>query len=497
MSSDLKPPSGSSSRPSLPEQPLFPGRQAPTTGERAARNFLSLALPEPINRASRFAAAVVLARGLTLHDYSLVNIGIAAAGLAMTFTTLGLPEIGARDIAIDHGLASWLAGRIVAARAVALLAIIAIALAVGLLVAPSDLPIIIASGAMALSAALSAEWLLRGKERMRQLGLATAAGGVTVLIGSLVVVALTRSAFAALGIFALGEIVASALCWRAARPIQVSPGYAGLTALLRRSWPVALSTIAFQTYYANFDTLIIAATRSTDQAGLYSAAYRVFLTLNVVSIFAAMALLPLLARARHDHDDGLANRILVRSLRPLAGYGLVVVGVTEAFGRPLLTALFGHRFGGMDHVLVALCIGLMWYVLGYPAGYAFIAGNQSRRFLAGAATAAVLDVVLDLSLIPIMGPLGAALAMAIALSAACVVWLYLHGLATGDARWLLLLLFAVSMAAIAAEDVPASNAIIAAATLGLGLALGLSSLRPLLREIAARRSLQSGGTDPG
>jgi peptidoglycan biosynthesis protein MviN/MurJ (putative lipid II flippase) len=135
-------------------------------------------------------------------------------------------------------------------------------------------------------------------------------------------------------------------------------------------------------------------------------------------------------------------------------------------------------------------------VVGYPTGYAFVAGNQNRRFLAGAATAAVLDVILDVSLIPVMGPLGAALAMSIALSAACLVWLGLHGLALGDGRWLLLLLFAVSMAAIPAEAAPASTAPIAAGTLCLGVALGVSGVRPLIRDAVLRRSPKGRAGDP-
>ncbi len=447
-----------------------------------ARNFLHLAIPEVLNRAARLATAILLARFLTLHAYSVFNIGIAAAGLAGTLTTLGLPEIGARDVAIDVGLIGWLSGRVVTARATAISVLLVAAAVIALAVHSGALPTIVAVGCMVLCVGVSADWLLRGLERMRPLGLATAAGGLTVFAGSLLVIAVDRSAVAALALFAVGEAVAATLCWRAARPLSLRLGYRGLAPLLRRSWPVALSTLAFQAYYANVDTLIIAGTRSVDEAGLYSAAYRVFLTLNVVSIFAAIALLPLLARARHAEQHEVADRILARSLLPLVGYGLIALGAAELFGRTLLSGLFGARFGGMNHVLDVLCIGLMWYTVGYPAGYAFIASSKNRRYLAGAATAAVLNVGLNVILIPRIGAIGAAIATAVAFGAACFVWLGLQGLLLESARWLVLLLIAASVAAIIAVKASGVTGPVGVATALVGIILSTSSARALIRQ---------------
>lgn len=456
--------------------PLASPPRAGGTGRRATRNFLFLALPEVVNRTARFAANVLLARALALHAYSVVNVGIAAAGVAMTLTTLGLPEVGARDIAVDHSKAGWLAGKVVAARGTLLGLVLLIAVSTSLLIDSGSALVVLLAGAVALLPTVSADWILRGLERMRQLGTATALGGVTVLGGAALIAVTAKSSIGALGAFALGEGVVAGLCWSAVRPVKISLGFGGLRPLLRRSWPVALSTIAFQTYYAGLDTLIIATTRSTNEAGLYSAAYRVFLTLNIVSLYAAYALLPLLAQARHAHEDDRADRILSRSFLPLAGYGLIVVGVAEIANHQILRLLFGSRFGSMGHVWVVLCLGLMWYTVGYPAGYAFIASGRNRQYLAGAACAAVLNVVVNLSIIPVLGALGAALATTISFSVSSVVWLWMHPPLRRQMLRLVGLLTSMSCAAAIALVVKALALPIGFATATLGLALVLAAV---------------------
>lgn len=431
----------------------------------AGRNFAAMLAGDLTNKVLRLLAAIVLARTLPLDQFGLLNVAIAVSGVAVVLTTLGLPDVGARDIAIEPRRAGEIAGKVISVRLLALGGLAAAGwLVVGLLL-PRHSWLFAAGAAMALFMAVSAEWVARGLERMRGLGFAWIAGGATVLSGSILVALTGPTASVALAAFAAGEAVIAGVCWLlvldTARP---SPSLRGVSAFLRRSWPVGLSTVIVYSYFANIDTVILAAARSADEAGLYSAPYRTFLVFNIVGSFAAYAVMPALARYSAAGHEPAANAYLVRVLRLLACYGVGVVGLSLVGGREIISLLFGERFAPMAPTFTVLCIGAAWYVVGAPAGHGLIAADRNRRFLAGAAIAGVLNLTLNLALIPPFGTLGAATATTLALFAASLTWLAGRRIIGAATALLLSGLIVTSAAAIVAVAAPGGRLIV-----GLGL----------------------------
>jgi O-antigen/teichoic acid export membrane protein len=379
------------------------------------------------NKLVRFVAAVILARELSVSDYGLVNVGIAISGVSVMAVTFGLTELGSRDVAVEPERAGWLAGRLLVIRWGGVIAVGLVLLLVAFNSAPSLTPLVIAVSLMSLGTASSSEWILRGTERLGALGVADLIGGIAVTAGC-ALLALTRAtSVLGLGVFALGEAVTASVCWIATgRGAWPRLGVHGLKRLLRRSWPIGLSSIAVYTYYANIDTIILAATRSDREAGLYTAAYRLFLAGNVVTLAAAYSQLPRLSRAVVKGDDREATASLRHVLVLLACYGAAIVGAVEIAGRIVLKTLYGAPYASMTSVLILLCMGVAWYAVGFPAGYTLIARGKTKGFLAGSATAAVINLSFNAILIPLYGPIGAAFATFGAFFGAAIVWLRAH-----------------------------------------------------------------------
>ena len=148
------------------------------------RSFGALVVGDLVAKSLRLVATILLARALPLDEFGLLNVAIALSGIVVTTTTLGLPDVGARDAAVTPQSSAWLAGRIVAARCLATGAVVGLALAAIAMAAPSRLELAGAAVCMALAMSASPEWLARGRERMRGLGLAWILGAATVAIGS-------------------------------------------------------------------------------------------------------------------------------------------------------------------------------------------------------------------------------------------------------------------------------------------------------------------------
>jgi len=435
---------------------------------------------EIVNKAARFAAAIVLARALSLEEFGVLNVGIAIAGLLFVACGLGLPEVSSRDASVAPQRSQELVERVLTGRLLVLAVLSAVLLAIAATFAAQDLPAVAVAISMAVALALSAEWLLRGLESMGSIAIANSAGGAVVMAGAVLIVLTKPTAEAALAIFAAGELTVALLTLRAAPLVRIPRlRVAGLRTVARGSWPLGASALVVYSYYANLDTIVLSVTRSAEEAGLYSAPYRLFLAFTVVGTFAAYALLPRITRAvaAGPAQDAIGMDGLRRALMPLAGYGLIVLGAIELGGDQLVTLLFGADFSGQGAVLLTLCLALAWYVMSFPVGYALIARGANRRFLAGAVTAGGLNVVLNLALIPPFGTIGAASATTIALVAGSIVWLGAHGmLGRATAPALALVVGGTVTGLVALLSGGTSANIIGLGTIGIGTIVTASAL---------------------
>jgi O-antigen/teichoic acid export membrane protein len=431
---------------------------------------------ELVNKLLRFGALVVLARALSPSEFGLVNVGIAISGIALIAGSLGLPDLGAREAAAAPGRAAWLAGHVAVVRLLVLAAFSVTGILLADVIWPGHSPLLVMAALMAMFMAVSSDWLARGLERMAVVAAANAAGGLAILIGALLVAEVSGGATAALGAFAFAESVVAVVVWASLDLFRrIRFGMRGMRSMLRRARPLALASLAIYSYYANVDTIVLAATHSNREAGLYSAPYRLFLVLNLVGVFAAYAMLPTLTRLADTSGHASADRLIRSTLTPLASYGLITLGLVELVGAEVLEALFGAPFRAATGASILLAAGVAWYAVGYPAGYSLIAQGQSARFLRGAATASILSIGLDIVLIPPLGMSGAGLATTIAFGAAAVVWLSARGLIGRAAIPLLASLSATSALATFVVFWPGSARLAGVGTLGVAMALILSA----------------------
>ncbi len=433
---------------------------------------------EVVNRACRFAATVVLARALSTSDFGLVNVGISVSGIALIATSLGLPDQGARDVAVSPERAGWLAGRVISLRVLAIFVVSLIGVPIAILFWPGRALWLVMAALMAIFMAAQTDWLGRGLERMSLVAASIAVGGVTVLAGVLIVAAAKPTPAGALGAFACAEAAVAVFLWAKLHRVSTFElGLRGAGPMLRRARPLALSSLAIYIFYANFDTIILAATHSDRIAGLYSAPYRLFLVLNLVGPFAAFSMLPTLARLSEEHDEDEARRLVHAALVALASYGLAVLGLVEIAGGSILSLVFGHAFRAAAGTFVLLVSGVAWYAIGYPTGYSLIARGENARFLRGAAAASVLNIALDLALIPPLGMRGAGLATMVAFDVAAIMWLWGRGLVSRAVVQILLALTVSSAVAAVLVFDQQSTTVAGFATLILAAALAVRSFQ--------------------
>lgn len=188
-------------------------------------------------------------------------------------------------------------------------------------------------------------------------------------------------------------------------PVEATPE---IDLSLRRSRPLALGS-GVSTVYGRLDTWLVAVfSQSPNAAGLYGAAYRIMeaLTLPTRSMGAV-------ALSHGAQDSGEEGERSIRRLLLVGGAAVATGSVVVALVAPsLMAAVFGESFRGASTTLrvlaVAAVAGASASVLGPLA--AAKAGPRYARVLA---VGLLLNLGLNMALIPALGPAGAAWAFVV------------------------------------------------------------------------------------
>ncbi len=212
------------------------------------------------------------------------------------------------------------------------------------------------------------------------------------------------------------------------------PRWSGLTrAHLAEGLSFSFSSSAISVYNDVDKTLLLSYGMAA-AAGVYGAAYRVIdvVSTPIVSLFAAAS--PRLFRQGAEHGARGAAEGAARLLRWSVPFALLAAPLL-ALGAPALPRLFGHSFAGSTSALRFLCLLPLFRGLHYAYGTAITACTSQWPRTAAQAGAALLNLALNLLLIPRWGWRGAAVASLLTDGALAVAtFLVVQSLVAGQRR---------------------------------------------------------------
>jgi O-antigen/teichoic acid export membrane protein len=159
------------------------------------------------------------------------------------------------------------------------------------------------------------------------------------------------------------------------------------------------------------DVLLLGALTSTRDAGIYSAAGR-YMTIGALFLGAiSQVFAPQISRLLATNDTVQAQEVFHTATGWLtAAAGPIAVSMF-AFA-PAMMNIFGHSFEAGVSVLRILAIAMAFNMVTGPVGVVLLMGGKSSWNMANAAFGLVLNVVLNVILIPRYGMTGAAVAWA-------------------------------------------------------------------------------------
>jgi PST family polysaccharide transporter len=178
--------------------------------------------------------------------------------------------------------------------------------------------------------------------------------------------------------------------------------------LLADAWPLMINSVAILVTLRT-DQVMLAMLRGDAENGIYTAAQRLSETLYVVPAAVVAASGPALFRL-HREDRPAYTLRLARLFRGLAWFAIGCALLGSLVAGPLVRLLFGDAYAASGPVLAIHLWTAPALFLGVAQSNWFLAENKTGGLLLRSAVAAIVNVGLNLWLIPPLGARGAALA---------------------------------------------------------------------------------------
>lgn len=377
-----------------------------------------------VGAVSTAVITIVLARLLGVTGYGDYALALTIATLAGLFASLGIDSATSKWVAegFNRGGAVWRVVR-TGLRIRTLLASVTFGLLfllagpVAELFGSPELADAVRAASVALAFSAGFSWVsgvyegLRGGLMLAVISLVKAVVEFVIVVGALalgygVVAALLGNAASYLGAVAVGLYGMRAHLRRGAESSEHVPG----RELLKYGVHIWLAGVAWL-LFERVDLVLLGAFIDTEAVGLYDAPWRVATILGLLGLSLASAVTPRLA----TDDVAAAGRLLTKTLRVGLVFYLLLGVIIAVAARDIITILLGEEFARSADVLRVLLPYIIFIgfapILSRALDYLGVAAV--RKWIALAAF--LVNLVLDLVLIPTVGLLGPAIATGVAI----------------------------------------------------------------------------------
>jgi len=371
-------------------------------------SFVRLATGEVFGRIATFALFVYVSRYFGVKILGIVALAQTVASYVMELSDQGLKLIGARILARNADLASYLVPFVLKRR----VALTAGAAALGALYAvigpvpPEARACVLAFDVAVVPYAFALDWIAWGLGHFGVLSLWRSGASVVYVGLAIVAMQLTMRPIASIsGANILSAVLGAVFLWtiwklRWNRSVSQPPPASLLSAVTeelrpKRVFALGLSNL-LNLVFMNADILLLGAMTTTHEVGRYSAACKPLYVIFTGFWLLTEALYPHLAKLE---AGARAHSILLLALAGLAVLASAAALVLGLLAPQILTLIYGSTLGTarlFRILLIALpldfCFSLLWTVL--------VSRGYDRAVLYSLATAATVNVVLNLVFIP-------------------------------------------------------------------------------------------------
>lgn len=377
-------------------------------------NFAWLSGDRVARMGLQFLVGAVVARHLGPEGFGALNFALAVTGLLGVFAALGLDAVFGRELLLEPERAGALLGTAFLSRLVAALFLYPVVAILALSQAADTRASLLICGLMLLIVPVTV-FNTHFEIRLQARYTVWAANAAFILCTMVRILLVARDASVApfAATYLIEPVITAVVLycfyrraggrvgsWRWEAPLALR--------LLKQSWPLMLGGLAIM-IYMRIDQIMLAKMRGEAEVGIFCAALRLSEVWYFIPMALSLSLFPSLVRSRALDRAAYGRRIgQLYDLNAGVAYALIAVMLPCA---PWLFALiFGRGFTGSDGVFQIHLLACPFVFLGVARGQYLLNEGFTRFIFLSTVAGALVNVGLNLLLIPEYGAHGAAVA---------------------------------------------------------------------------------------
>lgn len=394
---------------------LFKNTSAKQT---VAKNTVWLFFGEILGRILKLAVVVFATRVLGVEGWGVFSYALAFVSVFYVFGDIGINTFITRELS-KGGTNKY---QYLSASLILKLLLLGLSLIISLFLIPHfgtvtlGLKIILALALLNFSDSLR-EFVLsvnRALEKMeREAFIKITINSITTVLGIVLLLAhptpLSLAIAYAAGSIA-GSIVALWIIVPELKHIQWKFPPKTMATILNFAWPFLATTI-FSVVIANIDTIMLGQLKSTTEVGFYAAAERIVQFLAIIPVFIGLSTFPLMSKS--DSDSIASTRIFEKIMTIVLGIGFPITIGGLLLSKSLMIIIFGASYAGGALVLAILMLGVLADFPNIILSNAIFVKNLQKKFVIATAVGVIINVLMNLYLIPRYGAIGAAISTVI------------------------------------------------------------------------------------
>jgi len=382
------------------------------------KNSLFLGTAQAAEGILAFALVVILARYLGKVNYGRYAFAFAFASLFSFLTDFGLSQILIREIAKDRShLRDYFPSSLILQIILSLVGFFFISLGINIMgYPPTTVKVVYIAGLFIVFNGMTNCWraLFIAYEKMEYEALLAVIGKVVPLLGALIFIYFDRGLLTLASVPLWGAIaglfLSTHLVFKKFIPVKLNwkINYSLLRKLLAMAFPFALLTI-FVMIYFQIDSVMLSIFKGDAAVGVYNVAYKLVFALMFVSTGISAAIFPVISRI-YVNQRKAALKVYGSSFKNLLALGLPLALGGAIFAPRIISLLYGSAYQESVLILQVIIWVLPFMFLTNLMGRVLGAINQQSLVAWIAGIGAVINVTLNLILIPTYSFVGAAIA---------------------------------------------------------------------------------------
>ena len=386
------------------------------TIQRIAKNTVALLVAQFVTAISGLVLSIFIARNLGDAIFGKYSFALAFVAIFAVFSDLGYNTLIIREVARDRSKASKYLNNVLCMRVILSLVIFAlIVMTVNLMSYTADTKnVVYLFGIYTLLTSISDVFKVtfRAFEKMEYETIIIISVNIIRLSLVLFVLFLGYGLIGLAHIFVLSgalDVLLSILVCRKefVRP-RIEFDFKFWTSTIMMAIPFSIVTL-FSLIYIRIDTLMLSMMKGDEVVGWYNAAYGLILAFKPIPQLFMNALFPLMSSYFKSSKESLYE-IYEVSLKYLFILGLPLTAGITLLADKFIYLFYGQQFENSIVALQILALDILIFFLFQPLVFIALAINKERQRAVLAGAGALLNVILNLYLIPNYSYVGAAIA---------------------------------------------------------------------------------------